>query len=140
MISHDSSQIPEISDNTRYTILIVDDRYENRYYLETLLKGNGFQVLSAKNGDEAIKILKSNDIDLIITDILMPGIDGYMLCQTVKKEPKLTHIPLIFHTASYIEPRHVQFGLSLGAVEYVCKPAEPDDLLVIIKRILNQKK
>ena len=120
-------------------ILIVDDRYENRYYLESLLKGNGFSVVSAKNGQEALDLINSEDIVLIITDILMPVLDGYVLCQKVKGDPKTAHIPFIFHTASYTETRHRELGLSFGADEYVSKPIEPDTLLEIIRRILSKQ-
>lgn len=118
------------------TILIADDRYDNRYLLETLLTGNGFRVISTKNGEEAFEILKSEKIDAIISDILMPVMDGHTLCQAVKKDLKLAQLPFIFYTASYTEPRHRQYGLSLGADEYICKPSEPEELIAIIRKYL----
>jgi CheY-like chemotaxis protein len=119
-------------------ILIVDDRYENRYFLEKLLTGNGYQTVSSINGKKALDLLKSERFDAIITDILMPEIDGYALCKMVKGDPQLIQIPLIFYTASYTEKRHRDYALSLGADEYVIKPVEPDELLAILKRILQE--
>lgn len=115
-------------------ILIADDRPDNRYFLQSLLTGHGYQVLSTKDGQEALEILKNEVVDAIITDILMPVLDGYDLCQLVKKDPNLAKIPFIFYTASYTEERHRIFGLSLGADEYLCKPSEPDDLLAIVRK------
>ena len=124
--------------NQRKKILIVDDRYENRYYLETLLKGNGYDVLTAKNGQEAFEIVKSDIPDAIITDILMPVVDGYSLCQMVKNDRNLAHIPFIFNTASYTESRHRQYALSIGADEYISKPIEPEAFLSIIRSVLDR--
>jgi CheY-like chemotaxis protein len=119
-------------------ILVADDRSENRYYLEKLLTGYGYQVVSVKNGEEAMEKLKSDKIDAIITDILMPVLDGYTLCQIVKKDTLLAHIPFIFYTASYTEARHREYGLSLGADEYISKPVEPESLLFSIRKILGE--
>ena len=119
-------------------ILIVDDLFENRYLLEILLKGNGYLVLSAKNGQEALKILKTESVDVIISDILMPVMDGFKLCRTVKEDPKYAHLPFIFNTASYTETKDRHFGLSLGADEYIIKPIDPQDLIAIIKRVLSR--
>ena len=128
------SENPENSQIQEKTILVADDRHENRHYLQSLLVGNGFRVISAKNGEEALHAVKSEHVDLIITDILKPVMDGYMLCQKVQKEPSFASIPFIFYTASYTEPRHMDYGLSLGADEYICKPSDPEVLLKIIRK------
>ena len=127
---------PDSSQNQEKTILVADDRHENRYFLESLLTGNGFRVISVKNGEEALHAVHSESVDLIITDILMPVMDGYMLCQTLQEDSAFSSIPFIFYTASYTEARHKDYGLSLGADEYICKPAEPEVLLAIIRKYL----
>ena len=121
--------------NMIQTILIADDRYENRYLLQVLLAGNGYQVITAENGQEVLDKLKTGKIDAIISDILMPVMDGFQLCRVVKGDPELVHIPFIFYTASYTEKKDREFGLSLGADEYIIKPIEPEDFLAIIQKV-----
>ena len=124
-----------INTNTK-RILVADDRYENRYFLESLLNGNGYQTVLTKTGKEALDKLQAEKFDLILSDILMPVMDGYVLCKTIKKDPVLSRIPFIFYTASYVEQRHVEYGLSIGADEYLCKPSEPEALMHLISKYL----
>ncbi|MDD1728807.1 MAG: response regulator, partial [Methanospirillum sp.] len=119
-------------------ILIADDRYENRYLLQALLEGNGYQIVSAENGLEVLEILKTEWVDALISDILMPGMDGFQLCRTIKEDPELKKIPFIFYSASYTEQKDREFGLSLGADEYISKPIEPEDFIQIVNTVLDQ--
>ncbi|NLV26387.1 MAG: response regulator [Methanomicrobiales archaeon] len=132
-----SSQNEKNIETTGITILVADDRYENRYYLEKLLTGNGYRVILVKDGEEALNIINNETIDVIVTDILMPGQDGYDICKAIKGDPKTSHIPLIFYTASYTEKRHIDYGFSIGADEYIIKPSEPGILLDVIRRFLH---
>lgn len=77
-------------------ILIVDDKKENLYFLETLLNGIGYETISANNGAEAIDLAKKSDIQLIISDILMPVMDGFTFCRNCKKDENLKNIPFVF--------------------------------------------
>ena len=106
-------------------ILVVDDNDQNLYMLKILLEGNGYQLTLAKNGNEALEAAHSNTPDLIISDILMPGMDGFALCRECKKDGQLRDIPFIFYTATYTDPKDEQFALSLGAVRFIRKPSEP---------------
>ena len=86
-------------------ILIVDDNRENLYLLRTILKGNGYQVASAENGVAALATLKNDSVDLIISDILMPKMDGFHLCRECKSDKKLRKVPFLFYTAAYTDKR-----------------------------------
>jgi len=114
-------------------ILIVDDDEQNRYLLQALLKTNGYTVYSAENGMEALKIARKNPPDLIISDILMPEMDGFALCREWQKDDCLNKIPFVFYTATYTDPKDEKFALSLGAARFIIKPIDPDQFLEIIR-------
>ncbi len=119
-------------------ILIADDMEENLYLLETLLKGNGYEVVSAKNGVEALQKLKKEPVDMIISDILMPGMDGFQLCSKCKSDDKLRKIPFVFYTATYTDEKSEKFASSLGAQKFIVKPMEPKNFMKIIKDLLKE--
>ena len=117
-------------------VLIADDNKENRYMLETLLQGNGYETISAVNGEEALNLAAEYRPDLIITDILMPVMDGFALCRQMKGDESLRGTPFIFYTATYTDERDTEFGLSLGADRYLIKPLEPQEILQILEEVL----
>ncbi len=119
-------------------ILIVDDIAENLYLLEFWLKDLGYEILTARNGAEALGLAKSTKPDMIISDILMPVMDGFSLCREVKKDSTLNALPFIFYTSTYTGPQDIEFGQSLGADRYVIKPEEPDLFEKLIRRLLDE--
>ncbi len=123
--------------NTR-RILIVDDKEENLYFLQALLKGSGYEVDAAHHGIEALELARQNLPDLIIADILMPVMDGFALCREWKKDERLKQIPFVFYTATYTDERDREFALGLGAERFIVKPAEPDVLMGIIQETIQQ--
>lgn len=119
-------------------ILIVDDKDENRYLLQTLLTGHGYEVDSAIHGADALDKARKNPPDMIIADILMPVMDGFALCRAWKKDERLKKIPFIFYTATYTDERDREFALGLGAEYFITKPAEPTVFIETIKDAFRQ--
>ena len=121
-------------------VLIVDDDGNNRLLLETLLKSRGFEVLSAVNGEEGLARARSHHPDLIVSDILMPVMDGYTFCRQLKSDDALKRIPFVFFTASYNTPKDEEFAMSLGAERFVFKPQEPEELIAILEDVLKESR
>ncbi len=118
-------------------ILIVDDDPNGLYMLEVMLKGSGHEVFAAENGQAALESAGVNPPDLIISDILMPVMDGYKLCQEWKKDSQLKNIPFVFYTATYTDPKDEKYALSLGVDRFVLKPTEPQRFMEIIDEVVR---
>ncbi len=119
-------------------ILIVEDDVGSRIVLEKGLRSKGYTVFSAVDGGEALALLEQHKVNLIISDIMMPHMDGYELCRRVKAEPTLSDIPFIFYTATFLGEQEEQLGLQLGAKQYLAKPMELDALVSLIQPLLKQ--
>ena len=118
-------------------ILVVDDNAQNQYMLEVLLKTNGYEVETASNGNEALDKAHKELPLMIISDILMPGMDGFSLCRIWKSDETLRDIPFIFFTATYIDSRDEKLALDLGAERFLVKPMEHGAFLAVIKEVLQ---
>ena len=119
-------------------ILIVDDDENARLILCTLLESEGYTITSAQNGKEALKLAQDSIPDIIITDILMPEMDGYSLCKEIKSDPKLAHIAVIFYTATYTKAGEADLGMAMGAYRYLIKPQEPKRVIEIIHKVIKE--
>ena len=113
-------------------ILIADDNAQNRYMLEQLLTAAGHTCVSVANGREALTRVRGGSYQAIVSDILMPVMDGFQFCRELKSDPALAGIPFMFYTATYTEPGDVEFGLKLGAAHYLVKPSEPEVILAAL--------
>lgn len=121
-------------------VLIVDDKGENIYLLQSLMDTINLETIAAGNGKEALELAKKNVPDIIISDILMPVMDGYTFCRECKKDKLLKNIPFIFYTATYTDPKDEEFAFSLGAARFILKPQEPDAFITIVHDVLNEVK
>src|SRR3979490_108765 len=119
------------------TILIVDDRPTNRQFLVTLLGYGGHRLLEAANGAEALERVRAERPDLVITDILMPTMDGYEFVGHLRADPALAPIPVIFYTATYSEPQAKALADSCGVRIVLPKPCDPERILAAVNEALG---
>jgi len=118
-------------------ILVVEDKYESRYLLKVWFEGHGFSVSEAENGLKALEVAHSHRPDIVISDVLMPDMDGFELCQQWMSEVELKPVPFVFYSATYTTEEDIQLALDLGAVKYIIKPQEPETLLKEINEVLQ---
>jgi CheY-like chemotaxis protein len=115
-------------------VLIVDDVAANRNLLRAQLESEGFVVVEAADGFEALQVLAREPLDSVISDILMPGMDGYRLCREVRKIPALHALRFILYSSTYTTPADVQLSNTVGADQFIEKPAP---LSVILEALRN---
>jgi len=118
------------------SILIVDDVIENIQVAMNILKKYNYNFSYAKNGEEALSLCKDNNFDLILLDIMMPGIDGYEVCKRLKSDSKYSDVPVIFLTAK-VDIDSMAHGFEVGGVDYILKPFHANELLARVKTHLE---
>jgi len=121
------------------TILIIEDELVMRKFLKDLLRGEGYSVIAVKDGEGGLRYLSRRRFDLVITDLLMPKMDGYEVCKTIKKNVFLRHIPVILLTKKGEIMDKIK-GIYVGADDYVVKPFEPTELLARVKMTLRRSR
>jgi len=123
--------------NSVPSILLVDDSSTNNLLLESALKGQRFHISTAVNGEAALKVLNNKDIDLVLLDIMMPGLSGYDVLEEMSKSKKLSSIPVIMVTArsQYEEEKRAK---ELGAADYFEKPLKLDKLINRVKELTQE--
>lgn len=118
-------------------ILVIEDEKDIVELLSYNLKNQGFYVDYAYNGEEGLTKIRNNHYNLIILDIMLPGIGGFELCKLLREDPKTSHIPIIMLTARTLESDKV-LGFELGADDYITKPFSPRELVARIKAVLRR--
>ena len=118
-------------------VLVVDDSALLREILTDALKERGFQVATAPDGSEALRLVCERRPDLIIADILMPVMDGWALCEEVRRNKTTCDIPIVFLTTERDVPKRIK-GLEMGADDYVCKPFSKEELLARVDSVLRR--
>jgi two-component system OmpR family response regulator len=113
-------------------ILVVDDQLDIRILSKRILEREGFVVILAEDGSNAIELLHAQKVDLVITDIAMPNLNGYQLFERVNQNPEWVNIPFIFLSARDLDS-DIRYGKSLGVDDYITKPFEPADLVASVK-------
>ena len=122
-----------VSSQTKETILVADDEASIRRILETRLSMIGYKVVTACDGKEALKLFKDYDPDLVVLDVMMPKLDGYGVCQELRKD---SDVPIVMLTALGDVADRIT-GLELGADDYVVKPFSPKELEARIRCVLR---
>ncbi len=119
-------------------ILIVDDNEDSRMILKKILEIDGHTVKEAFNGVKALEVAGDSMPDMIVSDILMPDMDGFRLCREIKHDKEFRKIPFVFYTASYVNPKDEKLAMSLGASRYIIKPADTGEILKTIKDVFQE--
>jgi len=119
-------------------ILVVEDIPNVLELVEVTLKFKGYPVITATNGHEALEAIKKEHPALIITDILMPKMDGFAMVQALRSDPRTSQIPIIFLSATYVTLEDKLFAHKLGAVHFIEKPIDTQDFLLTIAETLTQ--
>lgn len=117
--------------------LVVDDNFEVRLFIKSLLE-NDFKVLEAANGQEALDLAFENIPDIIISDVMMPEMNGLEFCQIIKTDERTDHIPLILTTVLSSQADRIE-GLSRGADSYIPKPIDPNHLLIRVNKLIEKR-
>lgn len=118
------------------TILVVDDRPTNREFLVTLLGYKGHQVLQASDGAEALQVVRAAHPDLVLTDVLMPTVDGYEFVRQLRSDPVVASTPVVFYSAAYHRRELQDLAPAAGVVRHISKPAPPDEILKSVDEVL----
>lgn len=122
---------------SKATILVVDDEEDIRELVELNLRREGYMVLTSETGEQALTLTRTKTPDLVVLDLMLPGMDGLEVCKRLKTDPGLQHIPVVMLTAKG-EESDIVTGLELGADDYIAKPFSGKVLVARIRRLLRR--
>ena len=120
-------------------VLIADDNATNRKLLRVVLEAEGAIVCEACDGVEALAMLKVEDVDIVISDVLMPNKDGYELCYELRKAEKLKAMPFIFYTNTYTSASSEKLAFEFGADGFIKKPADAEVIVAAVKNVMDAR-
>ncbi len=125
--------------NGRSTVLIIEDDISAARLAEYTLEHSGYDVLIAHDGYEGLSKAVKNRPDLIILDIMLPGIDGFEVCQRLRERPDMQTVPILVISAKSRE-EDIRFGMEIGANEYLTKPVDPSFMIETVARLLEESR
>jgi len=120
------------------SILIIENEVSNRLLIERVLSTRGYRCISASNGQEALNILDKESVELILTDLSMPVLDGYRTTQLIRERPAMANIPIVAVTAYALNDEN-EAAMQIGCNEYLIKPFKPRQLLEVVDRLLPRE-
>ncbi len=126
--------------NRQGYLLIVEDVPDILKLLETTLTFNGYRVVTANNGEEGLDAVRKERPAVVITDIMMPKLDGFGLVQRLRINPETRDIPVVFITATYVTREDKEFALNIGATRFIQKPVDLEEFLKTISELLSETK
>ena len=129
---------PETSGAKKYSVLIVEDNLDMNKFLQEILQEHFLHVYAAMDGCEAMEVIRNRMPDIIVSDVMMPKMDGFELCQTVKNDLDISHIPIVLLTARN-DTESNMLGYKMGADAYLPKPFETELLVTVLKNILKNR-
>ena len=127
--------LPDVSRAVR-RVLVVDDERKNRQLIEVMLGEDGYQVLTASSGDDALAMIEVSAPDLVLLDVMMPGMDGYQVASRIRGNPATAHIPVIILT-SLGDQNSITHGLGAGAEKVLAKPINRAELRACVSALLS---
>jgi CheY-like chemotaxis protein len=125
-------------DTKKGYLLVVEDVPDILVLLDQTLKFKGYRVVTATNGEEALTLIQKERPALIITDILMPKMDGFSLVHRLRLDPSTRNIPVIFLSATYVAPEDKEFALTIGVTRFIEKPVDMDAFFPVIDSLLSE--
>jgi DNA-binding response OmpR family regulator len=125
-------------DSLSWSVLVVDDEPMARTLLRLMLVRAGYEVVEAEDGFDALDKVKDGSHDVMLLDVMMPGLDGFSVCQTVREDSNMSELPIILLSAK-TDLESVNKGLKLGANKYLTKPVSPEELAQQVKDVLKDK-
>lgn len=136
-VQTDSTSIPTRPPG-KLNLLVTDDVMENLELLEEILADYGYHILLANNAQEALELLQANEVHLIVADAMMPKMDGFQLCKTVKSFDDYAHIPFVIYTGDYVDREDVEFAQKIGVDRYVMKTGGLEPLIEAVNDLTKQ--
>src|SRR5436309_13804055 len=134
-----SPVLPATTPDTRQrTILIIENEVSNRILIERVLSTRGYRCISASNGQEALNILDSEYVDLILTDLSMPVLDGYRTTQLIRERPSMINVPIVAVTAYALNDEN-EAAMQIGCNEYLTKRFKRRRMLEVVDRLLPRE-